>query len=129
MDVDRIDTDKFELWEPTADLPNSPYLCELRHATGELTVLLGEFESNRILQIKFSSVIGYRVVNETGRLKSFDNSSLLTYCKSTDTEFLRWFKEESEGIFDDFNLVHYVICNRDTIIDVISVPNVNVSWQ
>ena len=125
-----MEIDNYELWEPIGNLPRPPYFFELHHATGELTILLKEFDNpDKTLKVKFTGVIGYRVVNEAGRLRSLENSSLSTFCKTMNSEFLRWIKEESGGIFDDFELIHYVICNSDNIIDVISGPPVIAAWQ
>ncbi len=125
-----MEIENYEIWEPINGLPNSPYFFELHNCNGALTILLKEFSSlNKILKIKFSSTLGYRVVNEAGRLKSLSDSSIMTFCKSMDSEFLRWFKTESEGVFEDWSLTHFVICNSDNIIDIITNQNPEVEWQ
>jgi hypothetical protein len=125
-----MEIENYEIWEPIVGLPDSSYFFELHNCNGALTILLKEFGSlNKTLKVNFSSTLGYRVVNEAGRLRSFNNSSMMTYCKSVDSSFLRWFKAESEGIFDDWSLTHFVICNSDNIIDVITNLNPEVKWQ
>lgn len=125
-----MEIENYNIWEPISDLPNSPYFFELHNCNGMLTVFLKEFsEPNKALKITFSSTLGYRVVNEIGRMKSLNESSIMTFCMSQDSEFLRWFKKESEGVFDDWSLTHFVICNSDNIIDVISNQKPDVEWQ
>jgi hypothetical protein len=121
---------RYESWKPVAELPKSPYFFELHHSEGELTVLLKEFDyPGKTLVIKFAGVIGYRVVIEAGRLNSLNNSSLLTFCQTQNSDFLTWTKEESGGIFDESVLIHYVMWNIDNIIDVISGPPMVATWQ
>ena len=122
--------DNYTIWEPITDLPNSPYFFELHDSKGTLDVFLKEFsEPKKTLKIGFSGKLAYRLVNEAGRLKTLNESSIMTFCTSTNSEFLVWFKQESEGIFDDWALTHFVICNSDSIIDVISSKQPEFEWQ
>lgn len=125
-----METDIYETWNLIEELPNNLYFHGLNDEAGGLTVLLKELGSNdRVLRIKFTGVLGYRVVQEAGRLKTLhENPSLVGFETSTNSEFLRWFDEESRGMFDDSGLIHYAICSSDNIIDVISGPPVSVEW-
>lgn len=50
-----MEIDNYELWRPIADLPQSPYFFELHHATGELTILLKEYDNpDKAIKIKFT---------------------------------------------------------------------------
>lgn len=124
-------SDNYERWVPTEELPGDLYFFELHNESGVLTILLKKFElPDKVLVIKFDGILAYRVVQEAGRLKTiYENDSLGAFNTTTDSALLRWFTEESGGIFDDSGLIHYVICNSDNIIDVISGPPVIVEWQ
>jgi len=125
-----MEIDVYKTWEPIVGLPDNFYFYGLNNVGGDLIILLKEPQSERILEIKFSGILGYRVVQEAGRLKTlYENKSLVGFETSTDSEFLRWFKEESRNMFDDWDLTHYVICNLDNIIDIISGPPVTVEWK
>jgi hypothetical protein len=125
-----IANDKYELWDSIAADLGTFYFFELHNESGFLVIHLKKFGlENEVLRITFDGIIAYQVVQEAGRLKTInDNPSLSTFNISTDSRFLKWIKEESGGIFDDAELVHYVICNSDNIIDVISGPPVKVEW-
>jgi hypothetical protein len=97
------------IWKPLQDIPfQDLYFLELRSGIDNLTVFLKALGSDeRILKIKFDQMVGYRVFDE---------------------DFLNWFEKESLGLFDDRDLIHYLICNTDNIIDVISTSHVTVEW-
>ncbi|ATP58013.1 hypothetical protein CPT03_16845 [Pedobacter ginsengisoli] len=122
---------EYNLWEPIIDIPyNDLYFFGIRDDLGKLIISLKLLGSNeKLLEIKFSGVQAYRVVQEGARLKSLGESpSLRGFRVSTNSDFIEWFKEESLGQFDDWGLTHYVICNTDNIIDVIGGPPVMVEW-
>lgn len=124
------DTGYYEIWKPIPNLPNDLVFISMKNESGDLVVLLKELDNqNRLLQFVFKNIIGYRVFPEGSRLKTInDIPSFGGFRISSNSEFLKWFKEESGGIFEEWNLKHYLICNMDNIIDVISGSSVNVEW-
>lgn len=125
-----MEIDKFEIWEPIKDIPKDLYFYGLEYTSDSLIVLLKELEvENRVLKITFNGVLSYRVSQETARSKTLhENASLREFRVATNSEFLRWFQEESFEIFEGWDLKHYYICNIDNIIDVISGPPVKAEW-
>jgi hypothetical protein len=118
-------------WMPLSDIPfHNLYFFELRSSINSLAIFLKVLGSNdKVLSIKFNGIIGYRVFDESARLNSYSgNSNISEFRISNTSDFLKWFREESLGIFDDRALIHYVICNTDNIIDVISGSHVEVEW-
>lgn len=123
--------DDYKIWEPIDNIPfRDLYFFGLRDDLGKLVILLKELGSHeKMLEMVFSNVLGYRVVQESGRMRTMDeNPGFSKFMTSTNSDFLIWFKEESRELFDDWKLVHYVICNCDNIIDVISGLPVSVEW-
>jgi len=121
--------EKYERWNPIEGLPSNPFFYEMNFQSGKLVVLLKQSDLvDRCLKIEFSNPLGYRIVNESGRLKTLDSPFIYTFCKTDVSEFLEWFDEESYGIFDDFPKCHYMVCNSDNIIDVITSQEPHVSW-
>jgi hypothetical protein len=118
------------IWKPLQDIPfQDLYFLELRSGIDNLTVFLKALGSDeRILKIKFDQMVGYRVFDESSRLDSYKDSSMSEFRTSTTSDFLNWFEKESLGLFDDRDLIHYLICNTDNIIDVISTSHVTVEW-
>jgi len=123
-------SDNYQIWGEAVEDLGVLHFFELHNELGELTILLKKFGvSDKILRIKFDGVIAYRVVQEAGRLRTInDNPSLKILNTTTNSAFLRWIREESGGIFDDTELIHYTVCNSDNIIDVISGPPVIMDW-
>jgi len=80
------------------------------------------------LTMTFKGCLSYRVTQESGRLKSLENSSLRSFSKTTESEFTLWFKNEALGIYDNRVIVQYTIVNLDNIIDVICEHPPNVKW-
>ncbi len=122
---------KYTAWEPLENLSTGLYFFELYNERSRLTISLKSFEvPNIVLKIKFEGVLAYRVVQEAGRLKTLSQIDLRnTFSTTTDSSYLKWFQEESSGIFDDWSLMHLIICNSDNIIDIITNQYPKVAWE
>jgi hypothetical protein len=114
-----MNTNQYEHWEANDHLPDSFFLNKLHYEDGALIVSFKEFGSTeqRELKVSFKHHLAYRVVSESGRLKSLDNVSLKQFCKT-----------EALGIYDDRRLIHYAIVNLDNIVDIISEYPPTVEW-
>jgi hypothetical protein len=125
-----MNTNQYEHWEANDHLPDSFFLNKLHYEDGALIVSFKEFGSTeqRELKVSFKHHLAYRVVSESGRLKSLDNVSLKQFCKTENSEFIAWFKDEALGIYDDRRLIHYAIVNLDNIVDIISEYPPTVEW-
>ena len=122
-------TEKYTRWDPIMDLPNNPFFYEMYFKKGKQVVLLKQSDLvDRCLKIEFNNPLAYRIVIESGRMKTLDNPSIYTFCKTDASKFLEWFDEESYGIFDDLLKYHYMVCTSDNIIDVITQLDPEVSW-
>jgi homoserine acetyltransferase len=96
---------------------------------GKLIVLLKQYDLvDKCLKIEFSNPLAHRIVNESGRMKTLDNPSIYTFCKTDASKFLEWFDEESYGMFDDLLKYHDMVFTSDNIIDVITQLDPEVSW-
>jgi len=117
-------------WEPITPLPTDLCFAGIKDDLASLTIMLRKIgDEEHVLEIKFKGVLAYRVVQEGGRLKTlYDLPGFRGFVTSDNSSFLAWFNEESRGMFEDWNLIHYAICNSDNIIDIISGPPVEVKW-
>lgn len=57
-----------------------------------------------------------------------NNPFIYTFCKTKTSNFLEWFKQESYGMFSELDENHYLICNSDNIIDVITNQIPELMW-
>ena len=103
---------------------------ELNDGFYRLKALLQDIgPSNKILEIFYSSFLSYRVTEESGRLKTlYENNSLGAYNIAKDSSFLRWFNEESHGVFSEEVLLHYNVISSNKIIDIVSSHPPVVKW-
>lgn len=107
------------------DLPENVrlYLKELTDSVNELKIQFDDVRLGLTLTLTFSNAYCYRVANESYRLKflrEFGAGIDALVSVSTDSEFIRWFHEQSDEVYIDNGLSHYTICSTDDVIDVIS---------
>ena len=124
-------TDHFEPWLPVEGLIANFYLQSLIQDGNELTLMISTSinDGNLWLKINCRNCFTYRFSQETARLKSlgvniFGGTPLQRSCNS---EYLNWYKEESYGISDQYNPVHYLIL-CDDIVEIICDPEPLVDW-
>ncbi|NQX42973.1 hypothetical protein SAMN05421820_11418 [Pedobacter steynii] len=122
--------DLYEEWELIASPLLEFYLYELNDGFDGLKIILRESgQSNRRLEIFYSNFLGYRLTEESGRLKTlYENDTLGPFNKTNASEFISWFIEESRGIPNEHHLVHYNILSSNKILDVISNKEPIVKW-
>lgn len=115
-----------------ADVPTD-LVCEALHDDHEgVRVLLRADEtSGRILRISFESVVCYRNVNESYRLRTWsrlggENMGGL-FCVD-DSDWVAWVRAESGGVLDDKELVHYAIFTGEDCIELISEFPPEAEW-
>jgi hypothetical protein len=121
----------YNIWKPIDEIPyDDLYFFKSNDHLGKLQIWLKVLgNEDEMLEIKFNGVQAYRIVQESARLKSLgEYASLRKFRTSTDSEFLKWFEEESIEQFSDWGLVHYILCNIDNVIDVITGLPVSVEW-
>lgn len=125
-----MENEQFDIWEPQEAIDSDIYFYEIKHDGEYLYVLLKKLNVNdKFLSVRFKGVFGYRVFTESSRIKTLHELSVFRgFRTSTNSEFLNWFKKESSAMFNDVPLTHYVICNIDNIIEVISAMPVSVEW-
>jgi len=121
----------YNIWKPIDEIPyDDLYFFKSNDHLGKLQIWLKVLgNEDEMLEIKFNGVQAYRIVQESARLKSLSEyPSLRKFRTSTDSEFLKWFEEESVEQFSDWGFVHYILCNIDNVIDVITGLPVSVEW-
>ena len=122
--------DVFEIWEPGKSITENKYLEGISYHDGNLIISLkGPKEKDPVLNITFKNHLSFRNANESFRIKSLYKNKFqngLNY--SNDTSYLRWIKEETNGVYDEINPIHYLICSNDDITDVISGSAPTLTW-
>ncbi|MBB5649129.1 hypothetical protein [Pedobacter cryoconitis] len=122
--------DVYEEWELIESPLTEFYLYELNDGFDGLKIVLRELgSSNKKLEIFYPNFLGYRLTDESGRLKTlYENDTLGPFNKTNSSEFINWFIEESRGVSGDQSLTHYNILSSNKILDVISDQLPVVKW-
>ncbi|WP_158800303.1 hypothetical protein [Pedobacter sp. L105] len=122
--------DIYDEWELIESPLTEFYLYKLNDGFDGLKIILKELgTSNKKLEIFYSNFLGYRVTDESFRLKTlYENTTLGSFNKTNSSEFMSWFIEESRGISENESMIHYSILSSNKILDVISDQVPTVKW-
>ena len=91
----------------------------------------GHERSAATLRLHFESVIGYRNINESYRLRTWANhdmsrtSPLLIVRNST---WVEWLVKEAGGVLDAAKVTHYAVYTSEDCIDIASEFAPVVEW-
>lgn len=127
-----MSSQRFVPWTPVTDAPAMLY-CESIHdgPEGLRIVLRGPAPSDRVLQLTFESMVGYRNINESWRARTWqdvDTKALPTLLRVEGSRWLAWLVEEAGGALVHAELVHYAIYTPEDCIDVVSEFPPEVTW-
>ena len=119
-------------WKPVENIPDRLY-CEAIHddAEGLRILLRGDDPTSPTLRLHFESVIGYRNINESYRLRTWgevdmaNSSPLLTVENSV---WLQWLIAEAGGVLEITDVTHYAVFTLEDCIDIASEFAPIVEW-
>jgi hypothetical protein len=116
---------RFRKWKPFAEYPDELY-CEGIHDDYEgIRILIRKDRKDSMRRIKFDHVFGYRVADESYKLKTIealpdDGSIEGPFFILEESDYLEYFHEETLGIYRDMGIEHYCIYLCNDCIDVLS---------
>lgn len=124
--------EKWNAWNPVENIPASLYLEELKDSHLGLSLHLKESSSSQLaLHVFFDSAISYRNHNEGDVINMLSQQGAETnnpLCIVENSDYLKWFHNESCGIYKSKKLVHYLFLTPDDIVDVLSAYSPTVEW-
>ena len=125
--------DVYEDWLPLGQIPDVLYCEGLVDDYGGIKITLkGRDLSSPSIEVGFRSVIAYRNINETYRLRTLNGAAFpersQTLFVVQQSSWISWLKKESGGILDDKELIHYAIFTPEDCIDVVSEFPPTVIW-
>lgn len=130
---DATPIDDHQVWIPVEGIPRDLLVEALIHdAEGMRVLLRGEDPGRPALRILFDSMVSYRNVNESFRLRTWNRyphgrlGSLFTVSNSS---WIRWLRDESAGVLDDVSLVHYAILTGEDCVDIAAEFPPSVEWR
>lgn len=120
----------FKKWTPIESLPKTLYLEAVHDDWEGFRLLLKHDEARRILRITFNPPLSYRNTDEGDLLKSINEQDLggwSLYVVSS-SDYLAWFSDQSCGIHEPDDVVHYAIYTPNDCVDVLSAHSPTVEW-
>lgn len=114
-------------WDEINGLEERFYLESLHDDYEGLRLIFKNENNERVLCIRFDSVLSYRNVDEGDLLKS-SNSVKGGFHKIDSSQYLRWFHEESYDRWKDKKVIHYAIYTPDDCVDILSIEPPKVRW-
>ncbi len=123
--------EKWERYEPTKGLSRKYYIDSIKDSINCFQIILSDdYDGNNKVEVLFKdSVHAYRSTEESFNLKmmnSIDESygtdfySNWTFFKVENSEYIQWISEQSYGISDSQQLLHFCFIASDSILDVIA---------
>lgn len=104
-------------------LPNRLQLRAIKYQAGNLQISVFSTDGSPLAKICFDRPLIFTVSDEGERMRSLDLVEGLgdgAIFVARDSAFKRWIKEESYGVRETQNTVHYVILTADEWIDVLA---------
>jgi hypothetical protein len=125
-----MNLDHYEPYSPLEGVPTNVYFYSLKHEANVLTIVMATYpeDGDKYLKVSFTDCFTYRYTVESGRMRLLSEETWTNpFNISSNSKYLSWFKEEGYGIYDHYDLRHYLlVC--DDLIDVISVDEPVIEW-
>ncbi len=109
---------------------NAYYIKSLLDDYDGLKITIWDGEKNgKLILIYFQAVESYRCCDEHSRIQLFkeldenyeeDFYANYNLFKVENSNYIEWLNKSSCGITKEFDLQHYVLMDRDSVIDIIS---------
>ncbi len=118
-------------WKPIEGLSKKYYTDSLSRDNNKFEMVLSDSEDEyKKIRIFFDGgVQSYRSTNESFRLAIVDDLherygvqfyGHWTFFKVTNSSYLKWLSEQSDGISDIYNFTHFALLTADSLEDIIS---------
>ena len=129
---DPTQPDEYRAWAPFEELPDDLLVDALIHdAEGMRILLRSEDPTQPTLRVLFDSIVSYRNVNESFRLRTwtrFPHGLAGNLFRVENSSWIEWLRGESGGVLDDVPLVHYAILTGEDCVDIAAEFPPSVEW-
>jgi hypothetical protein len=117
-----MDSEILSIWRPHETIPNRVDIMAIRDEDEGLTVVLAsEYSRRPIAKLVFQGVVAYRNINESYRVRTWrthDMTNVSSFSIIEHSSWLKWLRDESAGVLEEFDLAHYAIYTNDDCLDV-----------
>ncbi len=121
----------FKKWMPIDNLVETLYLEAVHDDYEGFRLLLkGDGEENKVLRNTFDPALSYRNTDEGELLKTINEQNFggWSLYVANDSDYLKWFSEESHGTHEGEDIIHYAIYTPNDCLDVLSAYPPKVEW-
>lgn len=121
----------FEKWIPIDNLAGTLYLEAIHDDYEGFRLLLkGGAEQDKVLRITFDPALSYRNTDEGDLLKTINTQNFggWSLYVVSNSDYLRWFSEESHGVHEGEDIIHYAIYTPNDCLDILSSYPPKVEW-
>jgi hypothetical protein len=127
MEINRYITmiESYKKWQPLEGIDNELSIEAIHDDYEGLRIILsGRAPGSGILRITFSHYYMYRNVNESNRVRLWNEANFedrnWSLFQATSSKLLDWLHEESGQAFDEIDMAHYLIKTSMEVVDVIT---------
>lgn len=122
--------DRYEKWAIDIDLPQDLFFYKMYVEYSEIIILLKNLVDHaQILEIKFEYFVSYKVTIDLALMKMVnENDEFRGFARSTCSGYLDSVIEGSYDILERKNIEHFVICNLENVIEVLSDEPATFRW-
>jgi hypothetical protein len=122
--------DRYEKWAINIDLPQDLFFYKIFVEYSEIIILLKNLVDHaQILEIKFEYFVSYKVTIDLALMKMVnENDDFRGFARSTCSGYLDSVVEGSYDILKRKNIEHFVICNLENVIEVLSDEPATFRW-
>lgn len=122
--------DRYEKWAINIDLPQDLFFYKMFVEYSEIIILLKNLVDHaQILEIKFEYFVSYKVTIDLALMKMVnENDDFRGFARSTCSGYLDSVVEGSYDILKRKNIEHFVICNLENVIEVLSDEPATFRW-
>jgi hypothetical protein len=121
----------WEKWEPIENLAAKYYIDAVLDTIEDFKIILSQEDkrNNKIHIIFENSVDAYRSTDESFRLHLIETLDKRygsdfygdwTFFKVKNSLYIQWLSEQSYGISEDLNFIHFSFVAADSILDVVT---------
>lgn len=118
-----------KIWNPISGIPSKVFVKELKHKDGLTIVLANDENENEIISLYFKWQYGYRNLDESYHLRTWDEIPFLIQDWSLfitrSGDFIEMFNHLTYDIYKG-KVVNYIIATSDDIVEVIAHEELDV---
>ncbi|MEP3279147.1 MAG: hypothetical protein ABJN26_25375 [Stappiaceae bacterium] len=115
--------EKLKRWATGTDIPDSMFLHSLLDDTDGLHLVFVRSDEQKTIKISFDTYLSFRNADEGDRLKFLNEVEGLEKWPLyivENSEFLKWFHEQTYNIHQAVDIKHYAFITPDDIVEILA---------